>query len=205
MIATPAESYPRYSSRDRPARRMAWLSRGPTYPTIPHMRPILRATGAYILSAAPVSGRHDHPGHRRRAHRGPGCWRETERDAAVPTAASRSGFLGVGLIADRCVRAGRFRADERRSPERDLVLVADRQDVPHVEPLQGLREIPPVPVEDERAHLLARVLVSVLRLVVDGDVDSVVHHVVALVRVSPAGRRRGVGAVLGNGDAAGGD
>ena len=38
MTAMPAESYPRYSRRARPASRMSWLGRGPTYPTIPHMR-----------------------------------------------------------------------------------------------------------------------------------------------------------------------
>ena len=41
ITATPAESYPRYSSRDNPARRMAWLCLGPTYPTIPHMPSML--------------------------------------------------------------------------------------------------------------------------------------------------------------------
>src|SRR4029453_19353695 len=37
MVARPAESYPRYSSLRRPATRMGGASRGPTYPTIPHM------------------------------------------------------------------------------------------------------------------------------------------------------------------------
>jgi hypothetical protein len=35
--ASPAESYPRYSSLRRPSTRMGVAARGPTYPTIPHM------------------------------------------------------------------------------------------------------------------------------------------------------------------------
>ncbi len=36
ITATPAESYPRYSSRRRPPTTMSTHGRGPTYPTIPH-------------------------------------------------------------------------------------------------------------------------------------------------------------------------
>src|SRR5512138_3822766 len=35
--ATPAESYPRYSSRRSPSSRISAASRRPTYPTMPHM------------------------------------------------------------------------------------------------------------------------------------------------------------------------
>ena len=35
--ATPAESYPRYSSFVRPSKRNCAASRSPTYPTIPHI------------------------------------------------------------------------------------------------------------------------------------------------------------------------
>jgi len=38
--ATPAESYPRYSSRRNPSTMMPSAGRAPTYPTIPHMRTI---------------------------------------------------------------------------------------------------------------------------------------------------------------------
>src|SRR5512139_3156540 len=37
MTASPAESYPRYSSLFRPLRMIGVASRGPIYPTIPHI------------------------------------------------------------------------------------------------------------------------------------------------------------------------
>jgi hypothetical protein len=37
ITATPAESYPRYSSRFNPSMRTGVATRGPMYPTIPHM------------------------------------------------------------------------------------------------------------------------------------------------------------------------
>jgi hypothetical protein len=43
--ATPAESYPRYSSRRSPSRTTSNESFGPTYPTIPHIVPRVPAPG----------------------------------------------------------------------------------------------------------------------------------------------------------------
>ena len=57
MIATPALSYPRYSSRLRPSNRMGNAFRRPAYPTIPHIYRTTAPAGIVPRSRAPDSTR----------------------------------------------------------------------------------------------------------------------------------------------------
>src|SRR5213592_4006948 len=57
MIATPALSYPRYSSRLRPSNRMGNAFRRPAYPTIPHIYRTTAPAGIVPRSRAPGSTR----------------------------------------------------------------------------------------------------------------------------------------------------
>ena len=178
---------------------MAWLSRGPTYPTIPHMDPILRATGAYILSAAPVRQGAMITGSRGAALTGDrDVGEESERDAAVPTAASRSGFTGGS-----CRSAVSSPAPSAPTTHRGLL----RQEIWFWFPMlrtfcmcvhwSGSPDPCQIPVDvDSEFTVLARVLVTVLptALKMAGRGSVRFDHVVAIGASRLDGRRSGAGA-----------
>src|SRR5438309_3390176 len=106
--ATPAESYPRYSSRFSPSRIRPTASLSPTYPTMPHIDSALLAARPAALGPAVLDDLLGAPD-------GEGARRDVPGD--------RGAGADVGALADREGRhQARVRADKRAVPDAGLVL-----------------------------------------------------------------------------------
>src|SRR5918992_2405960 len=120
--ATPAESYPRYSSRRSPSSRIGSACWFPAYPTIPHMR--------RLLSAAQAG-----PRHRRRQSRG---YREPPRRSPGRLGVALEPHPLLGRVAhDPVLGEERAGGSPERDRERRLPVGADQVAADQAHPEAG--------------------------------------------------------------------
>src|SRR5262245_3102402 len=140
-VATPAESYPRYSRRRRAGMRTEMASRVPQYPTMPHMAPSGRLGAGFLFHLVL---------HRGGVSVGPVVLAVTGKDAAIAVQDDAADLAGLDLVQrllDELARRPAC-ADDEQEP---VDAVSDDARVGDREERRAIQD-DPVEVLPRRAH-----------------------------------------------------